>query len=171
VPWKRHLVGLERIGVVAMTGAGVRRITSGRVARRRRTPVVIVAALALAGLAVMPAAKGASPGSSCPWVGSTAPIPQRVAQLMGKMSLSNKLSMVEGHGTNNPYVFYTPAISSLCIPAFGLEDGPAGVADGLTGVTQLPAGVALAATWDPSMAQQYGQVSSARGPASTSARR
>ncbi len=141
-----------------MTGAGVRRITLGRVARRRRTPVVIVAALALAGLAVMPAAKGASPGSSCPWVGSTAPIPQRVAQLMGKMSLSNKLSMVEGHGTNNPYVFYTPAISSLCIPAFGLEDGPAGVADGLTGVTQLPAGVALAATWDPSMAQQYGQV-------------
>ena len=66
--------------------------------------------------------------------------------------------MVEGHGTNNPYVFYTPAISTLCIPAFGLEDGPAGVADGLTGVTQLPAGVALAATWDPSLAQQYGQV-------------
>ena len=66
--------------------------------------------------------------------------------------------MVEGHGTSNPYVFYTPAISSLCIPAFGLEDGPAGVADGLTGVTQLPAGVALAAAWDPSLAQQYGQV-------------
>ena len=66
--------------------------------------------------------------------------------------------MVEGHGTANPYVFYTPAISSLCIPAFGLEDGPAGVADGLTGVTQLAAPVALAATWDPSLAQQYGQV-------------
>jgi beta-glucosidase len=39
-----------------------------------------------------------------------------------------------------------------------MEDGPAGVADGLTGVTQLPAGAALAATWDPLMAQQYGQV-------------
>jgi beta-glucosidase len=77
---------------------------------------------------------------------------------MGQMSLSQEISMVEGHGTSNPYVFYTPAISSLCLPAFGLEDGPAGVADGLTGVTQLPAGVALAATWDPSLAQQYGQV-------------
>src|SRR6266705_2048535 len=77
---------------------------------------------------------------------------------MSQMSLSNEISMVEGHGTSNPYVFYTPAISSLCIPAFGLEDGPAGVADGLTGVTQLPAGVALAGTWDPSLAQQYGQV-------------
>src|SRR5260370_29350001 len=74
------------------------------------------------------------------------------------MSLSQEVSMVEGQGPSNRYVFYTPAISSLCIPAFGLEDGPAGVADGLTGVTQLPAGAALAATWDPSMASQYGQV-------------
>ena len=77
---------------------------------------------------------------------------------MGQMTLADKITMVEGHGTTNPYVFYTPAIASLCIPAVGLEDGPAGVADGLTGVTQLPAGVALAATWDPSLAQQYGAV-------------
>jgi beta-glucosidase len=46
----------------------------------------------------------------------------------------------------------------LCIPAMGLEDGPVGVGDGLTGVTQLPAAVSLAATFDPSMAQQYGKV-------------
>src|SRR5580700_6687874 len=77
---------------------------------------------------------------------------------MSQMSLADKITMVEGHGTSNPYVFYTPAIPALCIPAVGLEDGPAGVADGLTGVTQLPAGVALAATWDPSLAEQYGQV-------------
>jgi len=74
------------------------------------------------------------------------------------MSLADEISMVEGHGTSNPYVFYTPAIPALCIPAVGLEDGPAGVADGLTGVTELPAGVALAATWDPSLAGRYGQV-------------
>jgi beta-glucosidase len=77
---------------------------------------------------------------------------------MSQMALSDKITMVEGHGTSNPYVFYTPAIPSLCIPAVGLEDGPAGVADGLTGVTQLPAGVALAATWDTSLAGQYGSV-------------
>jgi beta-glucosidase len=137
-----------------------------------RRLVAVTAAVALGGLMAVPAvtaragiaerislASGqAAPGSSCPWVTSAAPISQRVAQLMVQMSLSQEISMVEGHGTSNPYVFYTPAISSLCIPAFGLEDGPAGVADGLTGVTQLPAGVALAATWDPSLAQQYGQV-------------
>jgi len=124
-------------------------------------------AAALAALIALPAALGpsANAGSaqpaadaSCPWVTSTAPISQRVAQLMGQMTLADKITMVEGHGTTNPYVFYTPAIAPLCIPAVGLEDGPAGVADGLTGVTQLPAGVALAASWDPSLAQQYGAV-------------
>ena len=101
---------------------------------------------------------GGGDSASCPWVSSRAPVAQRVAQLMSQMSLADEITMVEGHGTTNPYVFYTPAIPALCIPAVGLEDGPAGVADGLTGVTQLPAGVALAATWDPSLAEQYGQV-------------
>ena len=40
----------------------------------------------------------------------------------------------------------------------GEEDGPVGVGDGLTGVTQLPAAVSLAATWDRGLATQYGQV-------------
>ena len=133
---------------------------------RRRTGRLVLAA-ALAALLAGPATAAASQASvtanraanaSCPWVTSQAPIAQRVAQLMSQMSLADKITMVEGHGTSNPYVFYTPAIPALCIPAVGLEDGPAGVADGLTGVTQLPAGVALAATWDPSLAGQYGQV-------------
>jgi beta-glucosidase len=133
----------------------------GRYRNRRLT--LGATAVAVAGLLAIPATaaasqRAASQSTSCPWVTSTAPIAQRVAQLMGQMALGDKISMVEGHGTSNPYVFYTPAIPSLCIPAVGLEDGPAGVADGLTGVTQLPAGVALAATFDPSLAQQYGQV-------------
>jgi beta-glucosidase len=130
---------------------------------RNRRLALGATAVAVAGLLAIPAMAAASQtaasqSTSCPWVTSTAPIAQRVAQLMGQMTLDDKISMVEGHGTSNPYVFYTPAILSLCIPAVGLEDGPAGVADGLTGVTQLPAGVALAATFDPSLAQQYGQV-------------
>ena len=144
--------------------------------QHRRWRFTIVGAAALAALIALPAAwapahaAGARAGAAgaegarsaadtnCPWVTSTAPVYQRVAQLMGQMTLADKITMVEGHGTSNPYVFYTPAITSLCIPAVGLEDGPAGVADGLTGVTQLPAGVSLAATWDPSLARQYGTV-------------
>ena len=150
-----------------MIGADSRRFLPGSGKYRERQLVTAVVAVALSVLIAVRAAAGTGDSQaaavvaakgSCPWVTSTAPISQRVAQLMSSMSLSQEISMVEGHGTANPYVFYTPAISSLCIPAFGLEDGPAGVADGLTGVTQLPAGVTLAATWDPSLASQYGQV-------------
>jgi beta-glucosidase len=111
-------------------------------------------------------AKSPADTAACPWVSSHASIGRRVAQLMSSMTVSDEDFLVEGHGTTNegpnpspnPYVFWMPGIASLCIPKLGEEDGPAGVADGLTGVTQLPAGVALAATWDPSLARAYGQV-------------
>jgi beta-glucosidase len=118
--------------------------------------VLVVLGALIGGVAATRAGSTADP--KCPWVTSSAPIDQRVAQLLSRMTLDDKISMVEGHGSANPYVFYTTAIPSLCIPAVGLEDGPSGVADGMTGVTQLPAGVALAATWDPPLASQYGAV-------------
>jgi beta-glucosidase len=74
------------------------------------------------------------------------------------MTLANEITMVEGQGTSQPYVFYMAAQPSLCIPAMGLEDGPLGVGDGLTGVTQLPSGASLAATFDISLARRYGAV-------------
>src|SRR6202041_2544316 len=120
--------------------------------------------LGVIGVPLPGVASAASP--SCPWVSSTAPIAQRVAQLMSQMTVADEDFLVEGHGTTNeganpepnPYVFWMPGIPSLCIPKLGEEDGPAGVADGLTGVTQLPAGVELAATWNPALAKAYGQV-------------
>ena len=78
--------------------------------------------------------------------------------VLSHMTLANEITMVEGQGTGQPYVFYMAAQPKLCIPAMGLEDGPVGVGDGLTGVTQLPSAVSLAATFDPSLAQQYGKV-------------
>jgi beta-glucosidase len=141
-----------------MVGARNGNILSGSGKFKRLRLIGAVALAALFAVPATAAASHAATSTSCPWVTSTAPIPQRVAQLMSQMTLADKITMVEGHGTSNPYVFYTPAIPSLCIPAVGLEDGPNGVADGLTGVTQLPSGVSLAATWDPSLAQQYGQV-------------
>jgi len=117
-------------------------------------------------------APGAKADTSCPWVTSNAPIAQRVAQLMSQMSIAQEDFLVAGHGTTNegpnpspnPYVFWMPGsapgnpLAGLCIPKLGEEDGPAGVADELTGVTQLPAGVDVAASWDNSLAYRYGQV-------------
>ena len=71
--------------------------------------------------------------------------------------MAQKVSMLTGVW-NPRYVGFIPAIRSLCIPALKLEDGPAGVGDGMTGVTQLPAPVDVAATWDTSAEQGYGQV-------------
>ncbi|MEJ2215913.1 MAG: glycoside hydrolase family 3 C-terminal domain-containing protein [Gemmatimonadota bacterium] len=98
-----------------------------------------------------------APATACPWVGSTAPIATRVARVMSAMTLDEKIALVHG-ARGSSYVGYVPAIPRLCIPALNLEDGPAGVADGMTGVTQLPAPVALAASWDTALARRYGAV-------------
>jgi beta-glucosidase len=139
---------------------------------RVTTRLLIGFAVGASALAMLPACAGAAKSarpaqaSNCPWVDSTQPIAQRVAQLMSHMTLAQEDTLVEGAGTTNegpnpspnPYVFYMPGIPSLCIPDLGEEDGPNGVADQLTGVTQLPSGVSLAATFDPSLAYQYGAV-------------
>jgi beta-glucosidase len=110
------------------------------------------------GISPAAAAAGSAGSASCPWLNESLPISQRVSMLMAQMTESNKINMVTGAGTSEPYVFYIAAIPSLCVPAIGLEDGPVGVGDGMTGVTELPAAVSLAATWDTSLARQYGQV-------------
>ncbi len=101
---------------------------------------------------------GGGGGGDCPWVGSTAPVPQRVSQLMARMNQDQKISMLHGNGSASPYIGNISAIPSLCVPALGLHDGPAGPGDGMGGVTQLPAPVAGAATFDAALEQQYGVV-------------
>ena len=115
------------------------------------------AAASTAPASTAPASTGAA-SPSCPWLNQSLPISQRVHLLLSKMTLANEITMVEGQGTSQPYVFYMAAQPSLCIPALGLEDGPLGVGDGLTGVTQLPSGASLAATFDTSLARRYGAV-------------
>jgi beta-glucosidase len=123
---------------------------------RRTSALVLAAVTASAGIiaATAPAAHAAS--TACPWVGSSAPISQRVSEVMAHMSLAQKVSMMTGTGGSS-YVGFIPAIGSLCIPALNLQDGPAGVGDGMSAVTQLPAPVAVAATWDTAAEQSYGQ--------------
>jgi beta-glucosidase len=118
-------------------------------------PAGLAAAAPAAGLTL---ASAASSSASCPWLNQSLTVGQRVQMLLAKMTLADKINMVTGAGTSEPYVFYISAIPSLCIPAMGEEDGPVGVGDGLTGVTQLPSAVSLAATWDPALASQYGKV-------------
>ncbi|MBV9379804.1 MAG: glycoside hydrolase family 3 C-terminal domain-containing protein [Streptosporangiaceae bacterium] len=107
------------------------------------------------------AAKAAARAADCPWVHSGAPVAARVRQVLRKMTLDDKIAMVDGVGFSTGtagYVGHIAANPRLCIPGLNLEDGPQGVADNVPGVTQLPAPVALAAAWDPELARAYGKV-------------
>jgi beta-glucosidase len=107
-------------------------------------------------------AKGKSDAANCPWLNTHQSIALRVSEVMSHMTLSDEITMVEGDGqaqnSSVPYVFYMAAQPKLCIPAMGEEDGPVGVGDGLTNVTELPSAVSLAATFDPTLAHRYGAV-------------
>ncbi|WP_329369510.1 glycoside hydrolase family 3 C-terminal domain-containing protein [Streptomyces sp. NBC_00669] len=130
---------------------------------RRRTPYLAALALVAGGSGLLgavsaPTAQAApTAAGACPWVHSTAPIPDRVAQVLAQMTTAQKVALATGTGGSS-YVGFTPAIPALCIPAMTLEDGPAGVADGMNDVTQLPAPVSVASTWDTAAEQTYGQV-------------
>jgi len=138
------------------TGTSSIRRTGAR--GKRALAVLAAVALAFVGLSVAnPGSRGTqAEAASCPWVGSTAPVSQRVEQVMAAMSQSQELELV--YGASGSYQGNIPAIPALCIPSINLQDGPQGVGDGLTGVTQLPAPVAAAASWDTSLEQQYGTV-------------
>ena len=143
-----------------------------RPARSRLWQGVAIPAL-LVGLAPFGTAlaQGAPVGNpaDCPWLNPQLPLAKRVNMLMRKMSLADEINIVEGNGSSQPYVFYIAGNPSLCMPALGFEDGPEGVADGLKDVTQLPASVAVAATFSRSLALQYGSVIGAEQNAKGSA--
>ncbi len=125
---------------------------------RSRITAVALATAATGLMAVADSApQAAAASTACPWVGSAAPISQRVGQLLARMTVAQKVSLATG-ASGSSYAGLIPAIGSLCVPALNLEDGPAGVGDGMTGVTQLPAPVDVAASWDTSAEQLYGQV-------------
>jgi beta-glucosidase-like glycosyl hydrolase len=91
----------------------------------------------------------------CPWVGSTAPVAQRVQQVLNTMDQAEEVTLASGDGTSG-YIGQVNAIPNLCIKSLNMEDGPSGVGDGNGGVTAFPDGESAAATWDPTLIAQEG---------------
>jgi beta-glucosidase len=73
------------------------------------------------------------------------------------MTLNDKLGMVDLAAAGG-YENRDEGVPRLCIPALTLQDGPNGIAHGARGVTQLPASLGIAASFDTSLAYRYGQV-------------
>lgn len=125
--------------------------------RRRLAAVLgtlaVVAGSAVAATTAAATATAASP--DCPWVGSTAPTDDRVADVLARMTLDEKITMVHG-ASGSEYTGFIPGNRRLCIPALKLQDGPVGVR--MNDTTQLPAAAGLAASFDTRLARSYGGV-------------
>ena len=119
------------------------------------------------GLALLPARARAEDGSAkAPYKDARLPVEQRVADLLKRMTLEEKATMLSGSGWME-----SAPIERLGIPAIKMADGPMGVrswvgSSALTSATNapvkvettsFPSGVAMAATWDTDLVQREGQ--------------
>ncbi len=77
-------------------------------------------------------------------------------EVLVKMTLAQKASF-SVLATHPPVENRNSGVASLCIPPLSLTDGPSGVANGLTGVTQFLAPIGLAATYNASLARSIGR--------------
>ena len=96
----------------------------------------------------------------------SAPVESRVAAMLAQMTTAEKATMLSGSGWME-----SAPIPRLGIPAIKMADGPMGVrswygssaitnlmgAKGRVYATSFPAGVMMAATWDPELVQQEGK--------------
>ena len=98
--WRNGVSGKRAVIVLAATGATVVALST----------------------AVSPGLMGKAAAASCPWVGSTAPVSQRVEQVMASMSETQELQLV--YGASGSYVGNVPAIPALCIPSINLKTAP-----------------------------------------------
>jgi beta-glucosidase len=130
--------------------------------------VILVVGASIAGsdLVGSPAAVGAPAPSGgaavgCPWVSQSrrhiGTDESLAAEVLARMTLRQKASFVVLR-TKPPIENTNLGIPSLCIPPLTLSDGPNGIAFHTPGVTQLPAAIGVAATFDPTVAHATGVV-------------
>lgn len=91
-----------------------------------------------------------TPASAGPVADSPA-VEQRVDAMLGKLTLAQKVDLIGG--VDNMYIRAAPEIG---LPRLRMSDGPFGVR-GVGPSTAYMAGVGLAASWDPQLAQQVGE--------------
>jgi len=103
--------------------------------------------------------------ATAPYKDTKLPVEQRIHDLLSRMTVEEKASMLSGAGWME-----STAIPRLGVPAIKMADGPMGVRSwlGSSAITNaspvqhfsstaFPAGIAVAATWDPEIARSVGQ--------------
>jgi beta-glucosidase len=106
-------------------------------------PVLTAAMWALVVLGV-----GAASDEGPLYQNTNAPVEKRVEDLLGRLTLEQKLDLLGGTG------FATKPIARLGVPALQMADAPHGVRYGKA--TTFPPGVGMAATWDVDLIERVG---------------
>ena len=86
---------------------------------------------------------------NAPYKDPKLPVEQRVKDLLGRMTLQEKLDMLGGTG------FATKPNERLGIPELRMSDGPLGVR--WDSSTAFPSGICMASTWDTSLINKIGK--------------
>jgi beta-glucosidase len=80
-----------------------------------------------------------------------APVEDRVADLLGRLTQEEKLTLLGGY-----HDFYIAPIPRLGLPEVRMSDGPQGVRN-YGQSTAYPSTISLGASWDPDLARQFGE--------------
>src|SRR6516165_10030292 len=127
---------------------------------------LILAVLAVASTSLKAQGASSPVPADAPYKNAGLPVEQRVKDLLGRMTLQEKASILAGSGWME-----SMPIERLGIPAIKMADGPMGVrswmgSSAITSATNapmkvlatsFPSGVAMAATWDAPLVQQEGK--------------
>ena len=85
-----------------------------------------------------------------------ASVERRIDELLGDMTLAEKLDQMSGTGFEND-MWRTPGIARLGIPGLGMLDGPRGVSLMAGRGTSFPVAMARGAAWDAALEQRVGE--------------
>jgi len=103
----------------------------------------------------------AASAASRPWMNSSLSPVRRAQLLVRAMTLDEKILEIHMMNTKE-HPREVPAIERLGVPAFKITNGPAGAGPGDSPkpqpATALPSALALAASWDPTLAEKFGEV-------------
>lgn len=130
--------------------------------KRHAKSLVAVPLAVMAALAIAPPS-GARAEEAPAYRDPKRPLGERVEDLLGRLTLDEKIGLVHGDS-----LFTAVGVPRLGVPPRVLSDGPHGVREELGPffrplgrgddyASWLPVGVALAATWNPQLAEAYGR--------------
>ena len=117
--------------------------------------------VAVTGLSALASVDNGARSQDRPWIDKSLSPFRRAELLVQHMTQDEKILQI--HMRDKPdHPREVPAIERLGIPVFKITNGPAGAGPGDSRPTQpataMPAALALAASWDPRLAETFGRV-------------